>query len=212
MLIHGGLWQEMDADGSWTRPGVVAGLRAHGHVVLAPNRLRRPPDWAAEVDYLLPLLPDRPLMVVAGSNGCSVAARLALADPERVERLLLAWPATAGDAESNRRAREHLASLGAPEATIEALLGGETLRGVRDEELAGLRLRVGVLPSMPSNVSHQRRTIDALLRLLPSAEELPACAETPHPAFAQYLPGMLATVHEFAASRVRRADAPAGSS
>ena len=64
---------------------------------------------------------------------------------------------------------------GASGTVIAALHGlrGRTLRGVRDEELAGLRQPVAVLPSAPANATHRRQTVDELLRLLPSAVELP---------------------------------------
>src|SRR5215207_6095672 len=97
VLVHGGLWEDMDAERFWVRPGVVAGLAAAGVDVSAPDRWPRPDSWAAEVRHLLPLLPEDSVTLVAGSNGCSVAARLAVDHPHRVLRLVLAWPATAGD-------------------------------------------------------------------------------------------------------------------
>ncbi len=101
LLVHGGLWDDgMDADRFWHKPGVVSGLERRGFDVLAPDRMPRPPHWTAEADHLLATLRDRPTAaVVAGSNGCSAAVRLALARPDLVPRLLLAWPATAGDPE-----------------------------------------------------------------------------------------------------------------
>jgi pimeloyl-ACP methyl ester carboxylesterase len=174
VLVHGGLWEDMDAERFWVRPGVVDGLAGAGVEVLAPDRLRRPDSWAAEVRHLRALLPDRSVTVVAGSNGCSVAARLAVDHPDRVARLVLAWPATAGDPQVDAWARQQ----GAPEA----MLAGETLRGLTDTELAGLSLPVAVLPASGSPF-HQRRTVDALLRLIPGAVELPGSPEPPRPEF-----------------------------
>jgi pimeloyl-ACP methyl ester carboxylesterase len=199
VLVHGGLWQEVDAEFFWGATGVVAGLSEGGVEVVAPDRVSRPVDWAAEVGALAAVLPERPVTVVGGSNGCSAAVRLALAYPERVARLLLAWPATAGDAEVDARNRDRLGGLGASPEVVDALLGGGTLRGVTDGELAGLAMPVGVLPSVPDNPSHQRRTVDRLLRVLPDAEELPGCPEPPVPGFAPHLAGLVATIAGFAA-------------
>ena len=49
VLVHGGLWEDMDAERFWVRPGVMRGLAAAGVEVSAPNRLPRPDSWAAEV-------------------------------------------------------------------------------------------------------------------------------------------------------------------
>jgi pimeloyl-ACP methyl ester carboxylesterase len=173
VLIHGGLHEDMDAERFWIRPGIVGGLRERDLDMLAPDRLRTAPTWAAEVDHLLPGLPSGPIVIVGGSNGCSVAVRLVLAQAHSVVGLVLAWPATAGDPVLDAALRERLGPL----------LNGETLRGVSDAELAGLRLPVAVVPSEPPNRVHQRHTVDALLRLLPSADEWPGSLEPPHPNF-----------------------------
>jgi pimeloyl-ACP methyl ester carboxylesterase len=174
VLVHGGLWEDMDAERFWVRPGVVKGLTAAGVEVSAPDRLPRPDSWAAEVRHLRRVLPETPAMMVAGSNGCSVAARLALENPGRVARLVLAWPATAGDPRADAWARRQ----GVPEE----MLVGETLRGLTDAELARLSMPVAVLPSL-HNPFHQRSTADALLRLVPGAAELPESPEPPRPEF-----------------------------
>jgi pimeloyl-ACP methyl ester carboxylesterase len=163
VLIHGGLWEDgMDAERFWATPGIVAGLQRRGFEVLAPARPLRAPSWAAEADHLAPTLPDRPVTLVAGSNGCSVAVRLALVRPDRIERLLLAWPPSAGDPVVDARVRGGLVELGASPQVIDELLVGQTLRGVADAELATLQVPVGVLPSAPENPVHQRHTVDAL--------------------------------------------------
>jgi pimeloyl-ACP methyl ester carboxylesterase len=174
-------------------------LEAAGVEVVAPDRVRRPADWGAEVGVLARALPAGAAVVVGGSYGCSAAVRLALAYPDRVARLLLAWPGTAGDPEVDARNRVRLAGLGASPEVVEGLLGGDTLRGVTDGELAGLAIPVGVLPSVPDNPSHQRRTVDRLLRVVPDAEELPGCPEPPTPGFAPHLAGLVATIARFAA-------------
>ncbi|MFD8600160.1 alpha/beta fold hydrolase [Kitasatospora sp. NPDC059646] len=188
VLVHGGLWDDgMDGERFWGRTGVAAGLRGEGLAVTAPDRAMRAGSWDAEAEHLAAALPDRPVVLVAGSNGCSAAVRLALARPGRVRGLLLCWPATAGDAPVDGRL---------PAEAVPLLAGG-VLRGVRDEELTGLRMPVGVLPSVPENPVHRRWTADALLALVPGAVELPGCPEPPHPLFR---PGpLVAAVAGFAA-------------
>jgi pimeloyl-ACP methyl ester carboxylesterase len=185
VLVHGGLWEDMDAERFWVRPGVVAALEARGVPVLAPDRVSRPRSWAEEVTHLLPLLPDEPVTLVGGSNGCSVAARIAVEQPGRVGRLVLAWPATAGDSQVDTLA---LASGVPPE-----LLAGETLRGLSDVELARLRLPVAVLPSS-ANRFHQRSTVDELLALVAGAVELAPSPEPPRPEFPPYAASVAAAL------------------
>ncbi|MGA8114896.1 MAG: alpha/beta hydrolase [Actinocatenispora sp.] len=183
-LVHGGFFTaDMDAERFWRRTGIVARLQDRGLTVHTPDRLPEPPDWAAEAAHLEPSLPTGPVTVLAGSNGCSAAVRLALGHPDRVGRLVLAWPATAGDRERDDQIRRDLTGQGVPPQVADALLAGGTLRGVTDAEIASLRMPVAVVPSVPDNPVHRRRTVDALLRLLPEARELPGCPEPPVPSF-----------------------------
>ncbi len=194
LLIHGGLWDDMDAERFWTRPGIDAGLQRCGFEVLAPNRRPRARHWAAEVDHLTLALPRQPVDVVAGSNGCTVAVRLALAFPDRVRRLVLAWPATAGDPVVDSRTRSELITLGATAETVDSLLAGQTLRGVTDSQLATITTLVGVLPATPANLHHQQQTTDALHDLLQSAVVLPGGPEPPRPDFPPHLQSFLDAV------------------
>ena len=199
LLVHGGLWEAgMDADRFWGQPGIVAGLKKCGFDVLAPDRPHQAPDWAAEATHLASALPGRPVTVLAGSNGCSAATRLALDFPGTVAALLLAWPATAKDPVVDAHDRRRLAELGAPDEVIGALLGGQTLRGLTDEELIGLPMPVGVVPSALANAFHQRHSVDSLLRLVPGAVELPGCPESPRPEFRPYLEPFVNAVAAFA--------------
>jgi pimeloyl-ACP methyl ester carboxylesterase len=201
LLIHGGLWEAgLDAGRFWRQPGIVAALGHRGFGVLAPDREYRAASWASEASHLAAVLPGAPVTVVAGSNGCSAAVRLALSCPGAVSGLVLAWPATAGDPAVDARDRAQLAAQGAPDEVIEALLSGGTLRGVTDEELGGLEMPVGVLPSAFANPFHQRITVDALLGLRPGASELPACPEPPRPEFPPYLEAFADAVAGFAAA------------
>jgi pimeloyl-ACP methyl ester carboxylesterase len=201
LLVHGGLWEEgMDAARFWRQPGIAAGLERRGFDVFAPDRLHQAPDWTTEASHLAQAIPAAPLTVLAGSNGCSAAARLAVDFPGTVTRLLLAWPATAGDPAIDTKERAHLTRLGATPGVIETLLAGQTLRGLTDAELASLTLPVGMLRSVPANPFHQWQTADALLRLLPQVTELPGCPEPPRPEFPSCLESFLDTVAAFAAS------------
>jgi hypothetical protein len=37
LLIHGGLWENIDAERFWYQPGIVTGLRQHGFEVMRPT-------------------------------------------------------------------------------------------------------------------------------------------------------------------------------
>ena len=197
-LVHGGLWEAMDAADFWRTPGIVAGLEEAGLTVIAPDRPLQAGSWSQEIDELGALLPAEPVTLVGASNGCSVAALLALTYPAAVGQLLLAWPATGGDAYVDERTRAGLLGRGASEEVVNGLLEGETLRGVADQDLAGLGIPVAVLPSVPENPPHQRKTVDALLELIPGSRELPGSAEPPTPDFPPHRDALVATIVAFA--------------
>ncbi|MGY4768172.1 hypothetical protein ACXC9Q_14770 [Kribbella sp. CWNU-51] len=210
LLVHGGLWDAMDAEAFWGTTGVTGGLTSAGLTVLAPDRPRRPSAWGVELAALGELLANRhePLTIVGASNGCTVAALLALNFPHLVDHLLLAWPATAGDPALDARTRTGLIERGCPPDAADALLAGETLRGVTDEDLARLaadpvgaeaargRISVAVVPSVPENPAHQRKTVDALLRSIRGSRELAGCPEPPT-RFPPYLDQLVRTIVEF---------------
>jgi pimeloyl-ACP methyl ester carboxylesterase len=194
LLVHGGLWDTTDAEAFWGTTGIAAGLASYGLDVHAPNRPREPATWGAEVDALGELLSDlsenrdTPVAIVGASNGCTVAALLALRFADLVDRLLLAWPATGGDAVVNAGTRTGLIGRGCPAAVADELLAGGVLRGVLDADLPTLaRIPVAVMPSVPENPSHQRKTVDALLRSIQGSRELAGCPEPPTPSFPPYL-------------------------
>jgi hypothetical protein len=56
------------------------------------------------------------------------------------------------------------------------LLAGQTLRGVADADLAALDLPVGVLPSVPEDPFHQRRTVDGCHRIEVAVRAAGGCA------------------------------------
>jgi len=68
-LVHGGLWESMDAARFWRTPGIVAGLESHGLTVLAPARPPLPGGWDQAAAALGAWLPAEPVTVVGASNG-----------------------------------------------------------------------------------------------------------------------------------------------
>jgi pimeloyl-ACP methyl ester carboxylesterase len=188
----------MDAERFWARPGVVDALRAAGFAVAAPDRARQATSWEAEAEHLAGALPAGPLTIVAASNGCSAAVALALSRPVLVERLLLAWPASAGVPEVDQRTAAEMAALGADRPTIDALLGGEVLRGFTNDQLAALPAPVGVLPAVPEDQVHRRDTVDALLKIIPGAVELgPGTPEPVRSDFPPHIGGFISAVTRF---------------
>ena len=185
ILIHGGLYEPIGPDEFWHGPGVVAGLENAGLEVIAPTRVSAPISWIEEVEHLRATLPT-PLSqwsLVAGSNGCSVAVRMAVDCKTVVDRLVLCWPATAGDPDVDQM---ELAPAG--------MLRGETLRGVSDAELANISVPVTIIPSDPSNRYHQATTVDRLLSLIPGATATRGFPESPRPEFSPHCDEFVATL------------------
>lgn len=170
VLVHGGLYEDMTPDEFWAQPGVLRALADANSEFIAPQRPPQPRSWGEESQWLLEAIDEAgfgEVALVGASHGCSAAARLAIDHPDRVARLLLAWPATAGDQVLDDLARIIIGDqMGAEVA--DRLLAGETLRGVTDDELGSLAMPLVVFPSMPANHAHQRETVMALLRAQPS--------------------------------------------
>ncbi|MEU4191375.1 hypothetical protein AB0E69_05725 [Kribbella sp. NPDC026611] len=51
-LVHGGLWDAMDAEAFWGTTGIVDGLSSYGLRVLAPDRPQYPLGWDVEIEAL----------------------------------------------------------------------------------------------------------------------------------------------------------------
>ncbi|MET0388627.1 MAG: hypothetical protein ABW321_21830 [Polyangiales bacterium] len=149
------------------------------------------------------MLPPGATTIVSGSNGCSVAVRYALLRPERVKRLVLAWPATAGDPEVDADIRGRLQQLGAESTTIDRLLAGGTLRGVSDAELRGLSIDVAVLPAAPEDRFHQHKTSRRLCEVLTRGTELPGSPVPMARDFSLHLPSFIDAIEQFAHAPVR---------
>lgn len=199
LLIHGGLWENTSAESFWGRTGVSDGLAARGFTVLAPDRLKRAASWTAEAAHLAAAVASQGLLgesltVLAGSFGCGAAVRLALDFPGLAGRLVLAWPASLTDQFAAIRIRAELSRQGARNSVLNTLLGTETLPSATDAELRTLAVPAAVVPSVPPNALHPRSAVDALLRLLPSALELPGTPEAPRPEFPPHLESFLDAV------------------
>jgi pimeloyl-ACP methyl ester carboxylesterase len=185
VLVPGGLYEDMDVDRFWVKPGVSSALEAAGHRVLAVNRLSEPRSWEEDAQAVADAMTEAAMSaaaVVAGSNGCSTAVRLALDHPGLVVRLVLCWPATAGAPDVDARQRRVIASRAGPEVT-DRLLGGETLRGTTDDELRRLNIPVALIPSEPENPFHRWATVDALDSLFPNSKIAGRFPEAPRPEF-----------------------------
>ena len=184
LLVHGGLGEDMDAHRFWVAPGIVDALERAGFDVHAPDRDTCPTSWPAAADALAGEL-HRPATVVAGSNGVSVAVRLALQRPDLVERMVLLWPATASDPAVDALVPSAAAHL----------LAGDTIRGVADDELSAVDLPVAVMRSEPENPIHRHRTVDRLVELLPDATSIePGFPEAPRPDFDLHLAPFVAAL------------------
>lgn len=192
-LIHGGMWEGMTAERFWSRPGITAALHAHGVEVTAPQRLPYPTSWKQDLDHVVAQLPHRPMPVIAGSNGCTVAIQLAIQNPDRVSSLLLAWPATCGN-DRDADFAKYLATQGATDATIDDVLTGQTLRGVTDSQITALRsIPVAVMFAPAGSPMHQTHTAQQVCRLA-HATNLGTFAEPPSPSFPPYLGKFTQTV------------------
>ncbi|HEX5164917.1 MAG TPA: alpha/beta hydrolase [Thermomicrobiales bacterium] len=104
LFVHGGLFDPMTGERFWATPGVAGDLAAACRV-LVPDRRCSPGrttagfsvhSWEREAEDLAAILDAAGIErahLVAGSNGCSAIARLALSHPERVASLVCCWPA-----------------------------------------------------------------------------------------------------------------------
>jgi pimeloyl-ACP methyl ester carboxylesterase len=196
-LVHGGLYEGMTARKFW-RDGVAGELSRLGFRVSAPDRMRNPRSWDEEASHLAPEVEKLgSAHVLAASNGCSVAARLAILSPDRVRSLLLCWPATTGDPQVDDQVRGHLLAEGCTQAIVDRLLAGEILRGLKESELARLAIPVGVMPANPPDLYHQRVNVDRLLATIPNAKELQPFPHPFAPEFKETLPEFCKAIVEF---------------
>lgn len=167
----------------WKVPGVVESLEGLGHEVVTPERLRRPATWVEERFHLARQLGAEVDAVVAGSNGCSAALRLVLDHLEMA--VVLCWPATRSAA-ADVVARQAFAAANVDAVVQDALLAGDTLRGVSDHELRHLSGPVSIVPSEPENPLHARVTAERLAALIATARMRAGSPEPPNPLFAQH--------------------------
>jgi hypothetical protein len=69
-------------------------------------------------------------------------------------------------------------------ATLVLVHGGRWDGG---EQLAALPVPSAVLPAVPENTTHRRATVDAVVKVVPRAVELPGTPTPPDPGFPAYL-------------------------
>ena len=199
VLVHGGLYEGMTTGEFWEDTGVLGGLRSRHLTHIAPQRPARPHSWDDESVSLLASIDEagfERVALIGASNGCSVATRFAIDHPDRVERLMLAWPATAGDRVVDELLRVIITDETGAEAAG-ALLTEETLRGVSDAELAALDLPVVVYPSLVENQVHQRETLMGILAQVTDAFMVPGSPEPPDGDFTAYVDAFVTMVEEF---------------
>lgn len=190
----------------WSDTGVLGELRAKHLTFLAPQRPAQPQSWAEEEQSLLAAIDDAGydrVALIGASNGCSVAVQLAISHPDRVARVMLAWPATRGDKVVDELLRIIITDE-TNEHAAKDLLSGETLRGVTNAELAELDVPVVIYPSMPENQVHQRSTIMGLLAVINGAFLVGGSPEPPDDSFAEHLDAFITMVAEF--SRIEHDD------
>ncbi len=204
ILVHGGLYDDRTAEEYWVASGVAAALDRRIIDYRLHRRPERPADWGEESACLAAAIDaegwDR-VAVIGASDGCSAAIRLAIDHPEIVARLVLAWPATAGDPVVDALTRAVIEELGPPGAADALLRGADpaprtTLRGVTADELAALSMPVVLWPTIPENQAHQGRTTTALAGQLAQPILLAGGPEPSHSAFASFLDGFVAMVVE----------------
>ncbi len=200
VLVHGGLYEGMTSREFWAETGVLGELKAKHLTVLAPQRPAQPQSWDEERRSLLESIDaaghDR-VALVGASNGCSTAVRLAIENPERVARMMLAWPATVGDLVVDELLRLIITDE-ADEVAAHDLLRGETLRGVSDAELGALDVPVVVFPSLIENQVHQRQTLMGILATVTDSFLVSGSPEPTDDQFLEHRSTFITMVAEFA--------------
>lgn len=189
VLVAGGLFEPRGPERFWHDPGIAGALTRLGYEVHTPARPAACTSWPDDAAALADAVRSvgRPVGLVAASNGCSAALRVAVDEPALVERLVLCWPATGDDPAVDRATREQLVARGVPGPTLDALLDGETVRGVHPSELRDVALPVTLVPAEPEDAFHQLRTVAWLRHQLPHAVIGLGTPPSPVPAFANHL-------------------------
>lgn len=196
ILIPGGLYEDVGAVQFWVGPGIVQGLQDAGINARPFDRLRSPRSWEEDADELLQAIRasyTQPVVLVAASNGCSTAVRVAVDHPDLVRKLILCWPATADDLEVDKFHRDMITAT-AGRGVAQLLLDGATMRGITDTELSDLTVPTALVPANPENLYHRWYTVDSLAGLIPDATITDGFPESPRPEFADFRDYFLVTL------------------
>jgi len=208
VLVPGGLYDDppVTATDFWVTSGVASALSRLGVEFTLHERPKAPRSWAEEADALAGTIRGagyEKAGIVAGSNGCSAALRLAIDHPELTVRTMLCWPATAADPVIDELAR--IIITDAHDADVaSALLDGAPIRGVTIEGLAALSHECVVYPSLPENKIHQRATVFELLDAIPDSILVGGSPEPPDDAFGTFVETFASVIAAF--SRVEYDD------
>ena len=204
ILIHGGLYEPIGPDEFWHGPGVVAGLgdrRPGGSCSDSNDRCdlvdrRGRASSSNTPDDFVPMVGCGGLqwMFGGGEDGGRLQKLL-------VDRLVLCWPATAGDPDVDQMER----------APVEHAGRRDLCRGVSDAELANISVPVTIIPSQPPNRHHQAVTVDRLLSLIPGATATRGFPESPRPEFLSHRDAFVATLIPLLESDLRLATHPISS-
>ncbi|MGH1502397.1 MAG: alpha/beta fold hydrolase [Acidimicrobiales bacterium] len=199
VLVHGGLYDGGSAEEWWDASGVIDALASRRLPVMVHRRPAQPTRWADESAALAATLADAGPMpvVVAAADGCSAALRLAVDQPGRIARLVLAWPAVAGDPVRDELLRVCAIEQGQA-AVVDDLADGGTVRGVADAELAALSVPVVLWPTFPENQFHPTSTITRLAEAVPQPIVIGGSPLPTLPAFESFVDRFVSLVAEAA--------------
>lgn len=202
VLVHGGFYDDPPMTGTrfWSSTGVVAALRDAGVEVVVHERPAQPGSWAEESDALARTIEEtghQRVGLVAGSNGCSVALRLIVDQPDLVARTMLCWPATAGDPVVDELARVIISDVHDEHVAADLLTTDGPIRGTSDADIRSIGHEVVIYPSLPENKIHQRTTVFRLLDAIPGAILVGGSPEPPDTTFGEFLESFVAVIRAF---------------
>ncbi len=200
-MVPGGLYDDppMTANDFWVSTGVAAALSRLGVEFTLHERPLEPRSWAEEANALAKTIREAgydKAGIIAGSNGCSTALRLAIDHPELIARTMLCWPATSSDPVVDELSRIIITDTHDADVAND-LLDGAPVRGVTVDALAALAGEYVIYPSLPENRIHQRATVFELLDAIPDSILVGGSPEPPDDAFAEFVETFASVVAAF---------------